>query len=54
MAEERERTEFKNLFRSCIFNCISELESRDPDRDYNYFRLDILHQITYDTESYSN
>ena len=46
MADERERTEFKNLFRSCIVNCISELESRDPDQDYNYFHLDILHQIT--------
>ena len=44
MADERERWHFVNLFRSCVVNCISELEGVDPDRDFNFFRLDTLYQ----------
>ena len=40
--KEKRTESFKRLFGSCILNCIS----RDPDKDYSYFRIDTLYQIT--------
>lgn len=46
MADARDRREFLNIFRSCLNSCISELEGRSVDRDYNNFRLDLLYNTT--------